>query len=459
MKMDTYTAQEKPIIVSLRHSSTLGNDTYINGGLRGLNMLETTRKSHLNAYIGASIGRYMATGINNRFKGWVAEVIMYNRYLSETERKAVESYLSTKYAITVASTASPEHYTNMFELAVSASPTTQTKESGGLTIKGDYKAAAARIRAGHDNAEGIAATFNPNSSTYPDFYRLKREWFLNIIGILDAKFSFDLDDLGLSDINPSGNKYCLLFRNDSKNNFTVIDSVATINGKVISFTRSSLTSVTHNGFYTLGTLDNDESSLPIELSSFLGALTLENNVRLQWITQSETGVSGFYLLRNISKELNNALQISSLIPANNSSGMSYYDFTDTELSENGTYYYWLQCLNLDSSTSLYGPVTVVYQPNGDVTVPELPIITGISSTYPNPFNPSINIAYSIKESADVQMKVFNLKGQMLKQWSYPKQTSGRNTLVWDAKDLPSGVYLLSFEAGDFKQTKRITLAK
>lgn len=462
MRVANYAAAAPASVFTVRHSNTLGNDTYINGALRGLNMNATSnaRLNHLTGWQGAAIGRYIDGSINNRLNGWMAELIVFNRYLNETERKAVEAYLADKYALTVFNTATPEHYTNMFELTVLTTKLTETKTSGGLSIKGDYLTATARVRAGHDAAEGLSATFNPDAGAYPNFLRLKREWFVEYgLSNISTTYSFDLETLLPGFGTPNGNQYRLLYRADNNSNYTVIGGSPSVNGKVISFTVSPMVPVTSSGLYTMGTLDNEISTLPVELSSFMGMITPANNVRLEWITQSETGVSGFYVLRNISADVTTATQISLLIPANNSSGTYHYDYTDTELTEDGTYYYWLQSHDLDGSSAQYGPVSVEYQTSGDNPTPEIPIVTGLTSIYPNPFNPSVSIAYTLKQSADVQICAYNAKGQKVSQWDMPMQKAGINTLVWNSMELPSGVYMLSFVSGNHREIRKITLAK
>lgn len=199
-------------------------------------------------------------------------------------------------------------------------------------------------------------------------------------------------------------------------------------------------------------------TLPVELSSFLGIYTAEGNVRLDWISQSETGVSGYYVFRGLTEVLASSSLISALIPATNSSGESRYSFTDTELLESGTYYYWLQNIDLDGSHSYYGPVAVVTQEQEN-PLPSIPIFTGINSAYPNPFNPVTFISYSLKDASDVSIQIFNLKGQLTAQWQVAKQTAGTHRLRWDANDLPSGVYFVKFTAGKKVETRRLTLMK
>ncbi|MDD4309258.1 MAG: T9SS type A sorting domain-containing protein [Candidatus Cloacimonetes bacterium] len=461
IRVANYAAAAPPNVITIRHSNTLGNDTYINGALRGLNMNVATsgRLAHLTDWQGASIGRYIDGSINNRLNGWMAELIVYNRYLSETERKAVESYLANKYALTVYSTATPAHYTDMFELTVLNTKLTETKTSGGLSIKGDYLTAFARVRAGHDAETGLSSTFNPDSGAYPDFQRIKREWFIEVTSSnLNTTFSFDMNVLQPTMGNPSGDKYRLLYRDNSNSNYTILAGSPSINGKVISFTVNPSVTITSSGLYTLGTIEPSESTLPVELSSFTAIVMSQSSIRLNWTTQSETGVSGYYLLRNTSSDLATAMIVSPLIHAQNSSSSSFYSWTDTEIFEAGVYYYWLQSIDFDGSHEFHGPVSTSYFIDDNPT-PQSTLTTGISRTYPNPFNPSLSISYGIKETASVSIKIYNVRGQEMKQWSFPSQTPGTNTVVWNANSAPSGVYIIDFKAGAFRETKKVTMTK
>ncbi len=179
---------------------------------------------------------------------------------------------------------------------------------------------------------------------------------------------------------------------------------------------------------------------------------------MEWITQSETAVQGYYLYRGTQNELSGAQLISPLIHAANNPGMTHYSWTDEELTELGTYWYWLQSLDLDGSFQFHGPISVVYS-QGQSPTPEVPLVTGITSTYPNPFNPSVTIAYSLKEQGDAQLTIYNLKGQVVKEFSLPQAKSGAGSLIWDAANQPSGAYLLMFKAGNTIETKKITLSK
>jgi len=79
--------------------------------------------------------------------------------------------------------------------------------------------------------------------------------------------------------------------------------------------------------------------------------------------------------------------------------------------------------------------------------------------YPNPFNPSTNISYSLHKAGFVDLRLFNLEGrevqELVKQW----QPAGRYRYLFDGKNLSSGTYFIRMKAGDFVKTQKMVLLK
>mgnify|MGYP005725908777 CR=1 FL=1 len=83
----------------------------------------------------------------------------------------------------------------------------------------------------------------------------------------------------------------------------------------------------------------------------------------------------------------------------------------------------------------------------------------LEQNYPNPFNPETNIRYSLPKSAPVTLRVFNILGQQVALLVNQQQTAGAYTVTFDGRDLSSGVYFYQLEAGDFRQVKKMLLAR
>ncbi|GAB1365168.1 hypothetical protein MASR1M36_00390 [Candidatus Cloacimonadaceae bacterium] len=219
-----------------------------------------------------------------------------------------------------------------------------------------------------------------------------------------------------------------------------------------------------NGFSDFGIGFEEEFTLPVELSSFTAVLTAQNYVKLNWTTQSETALNGYYVYRALSSQLSTAQLVSHLIGATNSSSQQHYEYTDQELYDEGTYYYWLQSSELDGSSQFFGPVTVFFGTETEIPLPEIPTITALNRIYPNPFNPLAHISYTLKESVPVDLKIFNKRGQLVRSFSNPPNQTGLHRVLWDGNDnsgrpCSSGVYLFRMTAGKEVFTQKAILLK
>jgi hypothetical protein len=102
---------------------------------------------------------------------------------------------------------------------------------------------------------------------------------------------------------------------------------------------------------------------------------------------------------------------------------------------------------------------VGYQPTGIETENTLPTQYSLSQNYPNPFNPATTISYSIPNSGNVTLKIFNILGQEVKSLVNEYQNAGVHKLTFDASSLTSGVYFYSLSTDNFLQVKKMMLVK
>jgi hypothetical protein len=83
----------------------------------------------------------------------------------------------------------------------------------------------------------------------------------------------------------------------------------------------------------------------------------------------------------------------------------------------------------------------------------------LSQNFPNPFNPTTQLKYSIKENGLVTLKVYDVLGQEVATLFVGQQTAGDYTATFDGSKLASGIYFYRLQAGSFSQTKKMILMK
>ncbi|MCK6621636.1 MAG: T9SS type A sorting domain-containing protein [Calditrichaceae bacterium] len=84
--------------------------------------------------------------------------------------------------------------------------------------------------------------------------------------------------------------------------------------------------------------------------------------------------------------------------------------------------------------------------------------------YPNPFNPSTTIKYSVPTPTRVELKIYNALGQLVSILVDDYQTTGEYSAVWEGKDdggntMPSGNYFYRIQMGEFSAVRKMTYLK
>ena len=89
----------------------------------------------------------------------------------------------------------------------------------------------------------------------------------------------------------------------------------------------------------------------------------------------------------------------------------------------------------------------------------VPAEHALFQNYPNPFNPSTTIRYGLPQASHVNLAVFNTLGQQVAQLVSGEQEAGLYEVQFDGSSLTSGVYFYRLQAGDFVQTKKLTVLR
>jgi hypothetical protein len=93
-----------------------------------------------------------------------------------------------------------------------------------------------------------------------------------------------------------------------------------------------------------------------------------------------------------------------------------------------------------------------------------PWITALTGNFPNPFNPSTNISFSLQNPTWTRLAVYNLKGQLVKILADEYMPSGKHQLIWNGQDehgrpVSSGIYLYRFQAENYCDSQKMILLK
>jgi len=102
---------------------------------------------------------------------------------------------------------------------------------------------------------------------------------------------------------------------------------------------------------------------------------------------------------------------------------------------------------------------LIETPTGIDDRPAIPTTFYLEQNYPNPFNPATTIEYGIPRPAHVTLEIYNSLGQKIAVLVNERQSRGRHRVNWNANGHASGTYLFRIRAGDFEQSRRMTLVK
>ncbi|MDR3668675.1 MAG: right-handed parallel beta-helix repeat-containing protein [Ignavibacteriaceae bacterium] len=170
-----------------------------------------------------------------------------------------------------------------------------------------------------------------------------------------------------------------------------------------------------------------KSALPVELSSFTGNYS-NNSVLLNWTTSTEINNQGFDIERKSSTSWD---KIGFMEGKGNSVIKNNYSFVDKSPIGYKIEYRLKQIDNNGNFT---------YSNNVEITVVPQDFSIG---NYPNPFNPSTKIRYTIPAESMVNMVVYNIIGEKLDELKNEVQQPGTYELNWNGVGHPSGIYFVS----------------
>jgi hypothetical protein len=115
------------------------------------------------------------------------------------------------------------------------------------------------------------------------------------------------------------------------------------------------------------------------------------------------------------------------------------------------YYVTVTYQNGDSQQSeplFVDPVDPVISESDEVI--DAPLYFTLAQNYPNPFNPTTNISFTIPENSQVSVKIYNIKGQLVRTLKNEHMLKGHHTVIWHGdnqygKSVSSGIYFIKVQ--------------
>ncbi len=210
--------------------------------------------------------------------------------------------------------------------------------------------------------------------------------------------------------------------------------------------------------YTLSTSDpvtsfspfcvGNAGALPVEMTSFT-AVSTGLTTRLRWTTATEVNSYNFEIER---RPINTSIysRIGTVQAAGISNATRSYEFNDANVAP-GRYIYRLKMNDNDGTYSYFG--------NAEVKVGVTPKELTLKSNYPNPFNPSTFIEFTLPEDGHVTLKVYNVIGQQVATLFDGVAKADQYKVTFNASQLSSGIYFSILEFGNQRLVRKMMLTK
>lgn len=204
--------------------------------------------------------------------------------------------------------------------------------------------------------------------------------------------------------------------------------------------------------------------LPVQLASFTARAGPEGSVQLRWVTLTETNNFGFQVQRRTGEEGAFADVPGGFVEGNGTTTEPReYAFVDTP-ALSGVLWYRLKQIDLDGTVHLLDPVRVEVPA---AVVEAVPLAFELHQNHPNPFNPTTTIAYDLAAPGTVTLTVHDLAGREVAVLVNGLQDAGRQTALFDARGIASGVYFYRLDVrpgenggrGGFTAVRKLVLLR
>lgn len=130
----------------------------------------------------------------------------------------------------------------------------------------------------------------------------------------------------------------------------------------------------------------------------------------------------------------------------------------------GDYRYQVQACYQTGESVESEPVSFTYPYVNQDDPHTPPLVSRLHQNYPNPFNPSTTIAFDLAQAANVELCIYNVKGQLLRELKPGNLPAGSHNVIWDGRDMhgkpaASGIYFIRLQSPALNATRKAVLLK
>ena len=190
----------------------------------------------------------------------------------------------------------------------------------------------------------------------------------------------------------------------------------------------------------------------LQTPTTLDASSSASKNNLTWIDNS-TNETGFEIERkNGDANSSNAFSSVATVAAD------IKTYSDQNVTAGSTYTYQVRAVNSNSESN-YSNAATVSTTTAVEKNEQIPTEFKLDQNYPNPFNPTTVISYSIPENSFVQLKIYDLLGNVITTLVSENQNTGIYKITFDGSNLTSGIYFYQLITPKYTNTKKLMLVK
>lgn len=311
---------------------------------------------------------------------------------------------------------------------------------------------------GTSNCQTFTAEHAPLRMSY-----YKVEVYVN--SNLEVYFYYDNRDASFVNLSGCGNNSCTgndftvrynfitenleFYKNSTTNPFATIDQILS-NGDVITWAEWKCDEPDFLPFWQINIVEEN------------------GNPKLMWgpYIDNDNAVQNYKVYRAVNHSATPPpMENFNLVTTVNS---GIYDWIDTDYGIGGPlkahYFVIARLLPGDEGPGFDSPPTNVFTVSvglykGSINFSEKNQDYFLGLNYPNPFNPSTYISFSIKETEYVSLIVYDVLGKEVAKLVDGIKATGNYQVEFNADQLPSGIYFYELKAGTFRETKKMVLTK